>query len=62
MTIEFLVSLIIGVLGLIYGTIQKEKESYEKKLNDSRKALNAGDVSVVLSDQHDRVQQALRGS
>ena len=63
---EIIVSIIVGILGLIVnaiGTAQKEKElSSEKKNNEFRQALAEDDTAAVhgaLADQHDRVREAL---
>lgn len=66
MMTEALVSLIIGVLGLIFKEVQahnqKVQDDIQTKLNEGRKAIASGDVHGVLSDQHDRMSEALRGS
>ena len=63
MATEALISLIIGVLGLIFKEVQasnkQSKESYETKLNEAREAIANGDAHGVLADQHDRVSKEL---
>jgi len=69
MTAEFLVPLIVGVLGLIFKEIQAYKEKRdtesdtENKLQELRKPLATNDTDGIhsaLSNQHDRVLEEIR--
>lgn len=69
MTAEFLVPLIIGVLGFIFKEIQNYKDKRdaesdtENKLQELRKPLATNDIDgihIALSNQHDRVHEEIR--
>jgi len=69
MTAEFLVPLIVGVLGLIFKELQAYKEKRdiesdtENKLQELRKPLATNDTDGIhsaLSNQHDRVLEEIR--
>lgn len=69
MTTAALVSLIVGILGLIFKEVQaynqKVQDDIQNKLQELRKAVAKADpptLSGVLSDQHDRMSEALRSS
>ena len=65
MSTEFLVSLIIGVLGFIFKSVREEQERRYNATQELRKSLQEDDMAAVsgsLDDQHTRVQQALYSS